>query len=372
MSISGKGFFIWKILKCENGNVQKIAQLAREAGFSHVLIKVANGIWKYNYDWDKKIDYCPDLVQALSDNGIEPWGWHYVFGEDPVREAKAAIERVKNLELKGYVIDAEAHYKRVRDRNAAAETFMKELRKGVGKNVPLALSSYRFPSMHPEIPWNQFLSKCDINMPQVYWIHSQNPGAQLNQTLREFASPKFNAHPPIIPTGAAFTEHGWTATASEVREFLDTARSLNLEAANFWEWHSARDQIPGDVWETIHDYDWESGSTLPVDIVITYIQALNSRDPAKIAVLYHNTAIHVNSARTISGANGIKSWYQQLFTQILPEANFTLTGYSGTGGSRHLTWTATSTRGQVLNGNDTFGLNPEGKISYHYTFFTVA
>jgi hypothetical protein len=370
--ITGKGFFIWKILKCENGNVQKIAKLARQAGYSHVLIKVANGLWKYNYDWKNKIDYCPDLVQALRDNGVEPWGWHYVFGEDPVREARAAIERVIDLELKGYVIDAEAHYKRVRNRHAAAKTFMKTLRQGVGKNVPLALSSYRYPSMHPEIPWNEFLSKCDLNMPQVYWIHSQNPGDQLEQTLREFASPRFTAKPPILPTGAAFTEHGWTATASEALEFLDAARTLNLEAANFWEWHAARDRIPEDVWETIYGYDWESGSSLPVDIVVDYIEALNSQTPESITALYSPTAIHVTSTRTISGSVGINSWYQQFLTQILPEASFTLTGYEGRGGSRHLTWTANSNRGQVLNGKDTFGLNPEGKISYHYTFFSVS
>jgi len=371
MSISGKGFFIWKIQKCENGDVQKIAQLARRSGFSHVIIKVANGIWKYNYDWENHIDWCPDLVDALQDNGIEPWGWHYVFGEDPVREARVAIERVKGLGLKGYVIDAEAHYKREKHRHEAAERFMGELRKGVGKNVPLALSSYRFPSLHPEIPWNQFLLECDINMPQVYWIRSHNPGAQLSQTLREFASPKFKAHPPIIPTGAAFSEHGWTASASEVQEFLETTRSLNLEAANFWEWHAARDQIPVEVWKTIRDYDWESGSTLRPDIAVAYIQALNSHDVNKIIKLYSNTSVHVSSARTITGIAALKAWYGQFVNQILPNAAFTLTGYSGTGGSRHLTWTAKSTRGNVLNGNDTFGLTPEGKITYHYTFFTL-
>jgi hypothetical protein len=369
--ISGKGFFIWKIKKCENGDPQKIAEMAQQAGYSHVIIKVANGIWKYNYDWNNHEDWCPPVVEALRDHGIEPWGWHYVFGEDPVREARAAVDRVRGLDLKGYVIDAEAHYKRAPHRHEAADRFMTDLRRGVGGDIPLALSSYRYPSMHPDIPWNQFLAKCDINMPQVYWIHAHNPGAQLTQTLREFASPKIKAHPPIIPTGAAFTEHGWTATASEVREFLDTARSLNLEAANFWEWYSTREQLPAEVWETIQDYDWESGSSLPVDIAVAFVQALNSRDASQVTALYSDTAIHVSSARTITGSTPIKSWYQQIFSRILPNATFALTGYSGTGGSRHLTWTAKSPRGEVLNGNDTLGLNPEGKITYHYTFFTV-
>jgi hypothetical protein len=55
----------------------------------------------------------------------------------------------------------------------------------------------------------------------------------------------------------------------------------------------------------------------------------------------------------------------------LPNAKFTLTGFSGTGASRHLTWTATSPQGKVDNGSDTLGLS-DGKIIYHYSFFTVA
>ena len=30
-------------------------------------------------------DIAIDLVDELRNNGVEPWGWHYVFGEDPVR-----------------------------------------------------------------------------------------------------------------------------------------------------------------------------------------------------------------------------------------------------------------------------------------------
>ena len=68
--------------------------------------------------------------------------------------------------------------------------------------------------------------------------------------------------------------------------------------------------------------------------------------------------------------DNILNWYKQLFVQVLPNAAFTLSGYSGSGSARHLTWTAKSSKGNVLNGNDTFGLTDD-KIGYHYTFFTV-
>jgi hypothetical protein len=370
MALEGKGFFIWKIPKCEGGNSDAIAQCAQEAGLSHVLIKVANSTYAYNYDWTKRVDLCPSVVQKLQARGIQAWGWHYVYGGNPVGEAQIAEKRVKDLGLNGYVIDAESHYKKQPNNKAAANRFMQELRSRLGNNFPIALSSYRFPSYHPELPWNEFLEKVDINMPQVYWINSSNPGSQLAQTLREFDSPKFTTHPPIIPTGAAFTEHNWTPDVSEVKEFLDTTRSFNLKAANFWEWHSARDEIPRTIWETIRSFNWESGSLLPQDISAEYINALNSRDPENVVKLYTPSAVHVSAARTISGTSAIRSWYTQLLNSILPNATFSLTGFSGTGSSRHFTWTAKSDRGEVLNGNDTLGLASE-MIAYHFTFFTI-
>jgi len=369
--LQGKGIFVWKIPKCEGGDVRQIASVARDAALTHVIIKVANGIWKYNYDWDRHIDFCPPLVQSLRRRGIEPWGWHYVFGEDPIREARIAVERVNTLGLRGYVINAEAHYKRARNRHAAAEIFMRELRRGVGRDVLLALSSYRYPSLHPELPWNQFLRVCDLNMPQVYWIHAHNPAEQLEQTLRAFASPDIDAHPPIVPTGSAFSEHGWTASASEVRAFLDAARALNLDAVNFWEWHAARDRLPPDMWATISEYDWENGVPEPLDIAVAYIDALNARNPANVAALYASNAVHITSSFTTRGRAAIEGWYRQLFGRVLPDAVFTLANYSGAGSVRHLTWTADSSTGRVVDGRDTIGLNPAGEIVYHYTFFTV-
>jgi hypothetical protein len=66
----------------------------------------------------------------------------------------------------------------------------------------------------------------------------------------------------------------------------------------------------------------------------------------------------------------MRIWFQALLFSLLPNAKFSHTGFSGTGNSRHLTWTATSDLGIVHNGNDTFGLY-KGKITYHYSFFTL-
>jgi uncharacterized protein YgiM (DUF1202 family) len=66
---------------------------------------------------------------------------------------------------------------------------------------------------------------------------------------------------PIIPTGAAFPEGGWSPTVDDIVEFLDAARANNLSGANFWEWYYARQMTT--IWGAISAYDWPIASPPP-------------------------------------------------------------------------------------------------------------
>jgi hypothetical protein len=364
MTLQGKGYFIWKIRDTEGGNVNAVAALAEQAKHTHLLLKIADGTYSYNLDLNTKVDLVAPLVQTLADRGIISWGWHYIYGDDPLGEANKAIQRIQETGVSGYVLDVEVEYKEP-GKAAAAEIFMNRMRQAY-PNLPMALSSYRFPSYHPQIPWEKFLSKVDYNMPQVYWQLAHNPGEQLIRCYNEFQA--LTPYRPIIPTGSAYQSGGWAPTPADVIEFMDTARSLNLAAANFWEWANTRLYLPP-VWDAIGAYDWPTGP-LPDDISQEYISALNTRDPEKVLTLYTPTAVHVTAARTVQGLDALRAWYTTLLGQLLPGAVFNLTGYSGTGSSRHFTWTAISSKGVVQNGSDTFGLL-NGKITYHYSFFTI-
>jgi len=369
MPLKGKGFYIWRIKDCENGNAENIASAAQQAGFSHVLIKVADGAFTYNYDWNIHLDLVPPVVDALRSFGIQVWGWQYIYGDYPSDEARIAVKRVKSLKLDGYVIDVEDQYE-TPIKKIAAKTFMRELRNGIGIEIPVALSSFRFPSLHP-IPWKEFLEKCDVNMPQVYWVGANNPGSQLLRTIREFENiPHFR---PIIPTGAAYMEKGWAPTSNQILEFLDIAKSNNLGGVNFWEWRNCREVLKPkhQIWNEIANYDWPSDNNLPKDITTKLIDALNSQDPDVVANLYSECAVHITSDRTITGTLKIRNWYSTLLQKHLPNGNFSLSNYSGSGNSRHFTWTAQSTAGRVIDGRDTLGLIND-KIVHHYSRFSVS
>ena len=76
-------------------------------------------------------------------------------------------------------------------------------------DLPLALSSFRFPSVQRAFPFDEFLSRCQIAMPQAYWVAQSggDPAWGLARSYQEYA----DRWPSLIyiPTGAAYGE--WQA-----------------------------------------------------------------------------------------------------------------------------------------------------------------
>jgi hypothetical protein len=261
------------------------------------------------------------------------------------------------------VIDAESEYK-LPNRDDNARLFMNELRRSL-PNKPIALSSFRWPSLHREFPWSDFLQKCDYNMPQVYWQAAHNPEEQLRRTVREFQA--IDPLRPILPTGPVYKYGDWQATPEDMVEFLNASQTLRLGAVNFFAWDYRN--ILSSLWDTIARYPWVDGQPLP-DVPQLYVDALNTRNASTIASLYRSDAVHITAAHTVQGTSAIYDWYANLMQTKLPDAHFELTGSQGIGNSRHFTWTASSSAGNINNGSDTIGIL-NGKIVYHYSYFTI-
>jgi hypothetical protein len=244
----GKGYYIWQIGRTEGGNVQVIADMARSANLGHLLIKIADGTSSFNIT-SSGTDLVPPLVSALQGRGIEVWGWQYIYGTKPVEEAQKAVQRIQQTGVSGYIVNAEVEFKEP-GKYLAARTFMRTLRDQL-PFFPIALSTYRYPSFHPEFPYEDFLNLCDYAMPQVYWTLAHNPREQLTRSINEYRA---MTALPIVPTGAAYAQGSWTPSTAELVEFMNAARQYSLSGANFWEWYSARN-IAG-LWETIASYNW--------------------------------------------------------------------------------------------------------------------
>jgi hypothetical protein len=366
MPLKGKGYFMWQIPKCDGGDAARIAARAKAARLTHVLIKIADGAtWAYNYDAARKIDYIPPVAAALRSAGIQVWGWHYVRGDDPVGEARLGVQRTRALGLDGYVIDAEKEYKTV-GKKVAAQRFMQELRAGL-PNLPIGLSTYRYPQLHYQLPFAQFLERCDFAMPQVYFEFSHNPEEQLERSVAQYQA--LRPARPIFVTGPTYNHNAWRPSADEVTRFLAKTRELKIEAANFWAYDFATRTTMIDLWDSVAAFDWP-GADQVADMPERLIGRLNQKDPSLVAGLYLENAAHVTGERTIVGQESVRSWYESLLGNILPNGSFAVTGKSGSGRTRQFTWTARSDRGNVSDGSDTLGLSG-GRILYHYTSFSV-
>src|SRR3990172_4307675 len=105
----GKGMYLWQIKRVAGGDPNRIARMSANARLTHVLIKVADG--KYSYNITNGVDMVPGLVASLRSHGIQAWGWQYIYGRDPIAEAKKGIERVKQFALDGFVVNAEKEFK---------------------------------------------------------------------------------------------------------------------------------------------------------------------------------------------------------------------------------------------------------------------
>ncbi len=362
----GKGHFMWQLWNCDAGAPAAIRARAEAAGISHVLIKLADGAnWPYNVNLQTKVDYVPPVMAALREAGIQVWGWQYVRGDDPVGEARLAVQRALALGVDGFVVDAESEYK-VAGKKLAARRYMQDLRAGL-PGLPIALSTFRFPRTHPDFPFSEFLEGCDFAMPQVYFEQAHNVEEQLDRSTEQYQA--LTPARPIIPTGPTYSHAGWRPTPEEVTRFLVHAKGMGFTAANFWAYDFSTRPGFMPLWDAVAQFDWPP--TTPIaDMPERLVGRLNSHDAGLVAGLYAANAAHVTGAQTVVGTQAIADWYQTLLTQLLPNALFEVTGKSGTGPSRQFTWKASSDRGSVVDGNDTLGLL-DGKIQFHYTYFTI-
>jgi hypothetical protein len=257
MIFSGVSIFLWQIANViPETDFFDFCKALKDAGFEAVYVKVADGAVAFNLQrvsanqWDDNA--LLSLFAAMDEVGLKKIGWQYLYGRQPEKEADRALERIQRFGLQGYVLDAEQEYKLMGAK--AANKYMQRLR--AGSDVPLALCSYRFPSLHAEFPWHAFLNwlsveKGDCHMPQVYWVGDRRetgPSIQLQRTVKELQELK---NLPVVPIGSLYGQNvngfDWKPTAKQIANFSDGAKALGCPGLGWWSWDSLAhlDGLPG-------------------------------------------------------------------------------------------------------------------------------
>lgn len=222
--LAGRMMWIWNLPRTERGQVSRIAREAREHGISTVAIKGGDGRARW-YQLNKR------LVRALHRRGVGVCGWQYVYGTHPYREARVAA-RIVRTGVDCFIVDAESEYE---GRARAAKRYMRSLRHRIGRRFPVAFTSFPYVSLHPRMPYRQFLGKggAQFNLPQVYWREiGDTPQQALRRTIRE--NRRFGR--PILPAGQSWR----VPSAPHVRRFELVARKLGAAGVSYWVWEYTR------------------------------------------------------------------------------------------------------------------------------------
>lgn len=214
------GMWIWYVDRSEGGSVGRIVARAKAAGIGTLYVKAgdADDVWS---------QFNKTLVGALHRGGLDVCAWQFVYGDQPVDEAKvgaAAVRRGADC----LVIDAEGQYE---GKYAAADRYIRDLRSRIGAAFPLSLAAFPYVDYHPSFPYSVFLGPegAIANQPQMYW-------RAIGTSVRAVYEHTFLFNRlydrPLYPLGQTY---GGAARKDIVR-FRRFAESYGGLAPSWWDW----------------------------------------------------------------------------------------------------------------------------------------
>jgi Putative peptidoglycan binding domain len=222
-AFAGNGMWIWYVAKANGGSPERIARRADAHGISTVFIKAGDG-------HDAWSQFTPQLVAALAQRGLHVCAWQFVYGSDPVGEARVGAEAMSRG-AECLVIDAESGYE---GRYAQASTYMRRLRAAVGPDYPIGLASFPYVHYHPGFPYSVFLGPggAEFNVPQIYW---RAIGTTVDKAIATTYTYNRVYERPIDPLGQLYGN----PPTSEVLRFRKLALASGWGGVSWWSWQHA-------------------------------------------------------------------------------------------------------------------------------------
>jgi hypothetical protein len=223
-AFDGQGMWIYVLAESNGGDVESIAASAKRRGITTIFMKAGDGT-RY---WPQ---FSRGFVDALHAHGLKVCGYSRIFSRRPRTEARVSARAVRRTGADCFVIDAEAEYE---GRYRQAKQYVKELRRLIGPDYPVGLTSFPYVDYHPRFPYSVFLGPngAQFNLPQIYW-------RAIGDTVDE-AFPRTYAwnsvyDRPIRPLGQVWMDPPTT----EVIRFRELATHYGSPGLSWWSWQSA-------------------------------------------------------------------------------------------------------------------------------------
>lgn len=222
--LEGVAIWVWEGPKV--GGAEGIITRARSLGIDTVYVKSGDGV-RYWRQFD-------DMIAPLQAAGLRVCGWQYIYGRAPVAEARIAA-RAMRRGADCFIVNAEIEFERMgvgagSRAQRTARAYMRELRRLVGRRVPVGLSSFAYVDGHMRFPYSAFLGGrdgADVNLPQVYWGAFRVPVAD---AMARTAAWNSLYGRPIAPTAGTYSRE----SVADLRRFRCLAAGMGWHGVSYW------------------------------------------------------------------------------------------------------------------------------------------
>jgi hypothetical protein len=277
----GKTAMVWQLRLWQGGDPARQVAECRRLGLSSVTIKIADGCrLRWESGTTTNADLLERTVAALTEAGIEPYGWVWLWGRKiifdwdkkvpvqstPKKEAAAGVAACRKYGFRHMVVNAEASYVRHPD---YAEEYTSEIN-DLAPDIDYSLCGYRFPTTHqPEYPILIFAPHMDAWCPQVYFLRDNRPlgGAiQLETSVDQHDSIRPLPYFPVAPTypykykDAAGVVRIWRPTKAQLLALFERAKVIGCVAVSVWDLAQATEEEK----DALADFHW-SEPVPPID-----------------------------------------------------------------------------------------------------------
>jgi peptidoglycan hydrolase-like protein with peptidoglycan-binding domain len=219
-AFDGNAVWIHVLEDSSGGDLDAIARTAHERGVSTVIVKASHGTRAW-------AQWTPELVEGLHERGLKVCAYSRILSRHPTTEARVSARAV-SYGADCFVIDAEAEYE---SRYGQARAYVRELRRLVGPDFPVGLTSFPYVDLHPSFPYSVFLGPggAQFNLPQVYW---RAIGDTVDRAMaRTFAWNRLYER-PIHPIGQLWMH----PPRAELLRFRSLAVAYGAPGASWWAW----------------------------------------------------------------------------------------------------------------------------------------
>jgi hypothetical protein len=222
-AFDGDAMWIWLMTRTERGSATRIAARAKSSGIDLVVLKAGNERTRWT-------QLNPALIATLHDAGLRVCGYHFVYGRHPIAEARLSAQ-IARTGADCLVIDAESDYK---SRYFEAERYVRTLRRLVGPDYPIGLTSFPYVHYHSTFPYSVFLGPgaADFNVPQMYW---RAIGTSVDSVFGATYMHNRIYGKPIYPLGQVWMQ----PPAAEIRRFRTLAAAYGATGVGWWSWQEA-------------------------------------------------------------------------------------------------------------------------------------